>query len=543
MFSDNLPTTEEQSKTQEAVLIIALLSGVLSALLVRVAWQADDAFAAWRLVDNFVNGYGPKYNLDERVQTFTSMLWTFLVAVIYFFTGNIYYTSIFTSIVLTLSAAALISWNARGNLLLLAYIYLTLCLSLSFMDFSAAGFENPLSHLLMACFTFLFLRYDYKCKRTYCALFFITALAALTRLDVLAIYFFPLMLVFLRSNFSLRTRLYGVLWLITPLVLWTSFSLIYYGFPLQNAAYAKRFNNLELIEYLKAGIDYYLNTLYRDPLTLSTILAGVLLGLTSRNVKLFCLALGVSAYLAYVFYIGGGYMGGRFFSLSFFTALIIIINVALVQRQNAVIAMIAITLLLGISAKDPIFTSGKDYGSKRDLAPTQEWHQRGITDERASWYQHSGLLLSTRFVDMPRPTPEWDFLKLIEKWVPDQTDANGRCSGMIIPTGYAGFFTPRHCHVFDSNGQVDPLMSRIPAPIKRDWKQGHQFKTVPAGYHATIRTGVNQITDPSLAAFYDKLSIITRGPIFSWKRFKTIVAMNLGYYDHYLEEYANRIYK
>ena len=38
------------------------------------AWVADDAFITLRTVDNLLAGYGPRWNVVERVQTYTHPL-------------------------------------------------------------------------------------------------------------------------------------------------------------------------------------------------------------------------------------------------------------------------------------------------------------------------------------------------------------------------------------------------------------------------------------------------------------------------------------
>jgi hypothetical protein len=42
------------------------------------------------------------------------------------------------------------------------------------------------------------------------------------------------------------------------------------------------------------------------------------------------------------------------------------------------------------------------------------------------------------------------------------------------------------------------------------------------------------IVDPKLHEYYNVLRTITRGPIWSVRRLKEIVWINLGYYDHLL---------
>ncbi len=52
-------------------------------LLIRTAWLCDDAYISYRVVDNFVNGYGLKWNISERVQAYTHPLWLFLNIIAY----------------------------------------------------------------------------------------------------------------------------------------------------------------------------------------------------------------------------------------------------------------------------------------------------------------------------------------------------------------------------------------------------------------------------------------------------------------------------
>jgi len=80
------------------IIFVILLLILFTVVLIRTAWLADDAYITFRTVDNFVNGYGLTWNTDERVETYSNPLWMFLVAVFYFFTNEIYFTSIILSI-------------------------------------------------------------------------------------------------------------------------------------------------------------------------------------------------------------------------------------------------------------------------------------------------------------------------------------------------------------------------------------------------------------------------------------------------------------
>ena len=67
-----------------------------SALLIvfRTAWVSDDAFITFRTIDNILHGFGPRWNIDERVQTFTHPLWLLLLTPLVAITGNPYLASI-----------------------------------------------------------------------------------------------------------------------------------------------------------------------------------------------------------------------------------------------------------------------------------------------------------------------------------------------------------------------------------------------------------------------------------------------------------------
>jgi arabinofuranosyltransferase len=64
---------------------------------------------------------------------------------------------------------------------------------------------------------------------------------------------------------------------------------------------------------------------------------------------------------------------------------------------------------------------------------------------------------------------------------------------------------------------------------------------VPDGYLQTLARNENLIVDKNLSEYYDKLSIIIRGSIFSKQRFIEIIKMNLGFYNHLLKKYSDTI--
>ena len=67
-----------------------LILGIIAflGLLLLNAWISDDAYITFRTVHNLVAGYGPVYNITDRVQTFTNPLWMLGVTGGYAITGR-----------------------------------------------------------------------------------------------------------------------------------------------------------------------------------------------------------------------------------------------------------------------------------------------------------------------------------------------------------------------------------------------------------------------------------------------------------------------
>jgi arabinofuranosyltransferase len=93
--------------------------------------------------------------------------------------------------------------------------------------------------------------------------------------------------------------------------------------------------------------------------------------------------------------------------------------------------------------------------------------------------------------------------------------------------GMEAFAAGPKVHLVDQFALTDPLLARIPfEPRDRSWRIGHFYRTLPDGYFDSVRTGKNRLKDPCIARFYEHLSRVTHGPIWSWQRFKDIYWLN-----------------
>jgi arabinofuranosyltransferase len=105
--------------------------------------------------------------------------------------------------------------------------------------------------------------------------------------------------------------------------------------------------------------------------------------------------------------------------------------------------------------------------------------------------------------------------------------------------GLEGYFAGPLVHIIDVHALSDPLLARIPGGSSTS-VMGHFQRTVPDGYVETIRTGTNRLTDPDLAAYYERLRLVVAGPLWSARRLVTIALLLAGHYDHYLNSYVTR---
>ena len=230
----------------------------------------------FRTVDNFVHGYGLIWNVSMRVQAYSNPLWMLLVIPFYWLSGEIYYTAIALSMTVSLLAVWILCARfARSGRSALLAAFVLVC-SKAFTDYSTSGLENPLTHLLLAAFYVVFLDRGQD-RRAVFYLALLAALATVNRLDAIVLFAPPLAY----ALWSRRGRdaVVDCCLGFTPLALWELFSLLYYGFPFPNTAYAKLATGLPLPDRLSRGVDYLYNSLSIDPLTLAVIAVESMLGL------------------------------------------------------------------------------------------------------------------------------------------------------------------------------------------------------------------------------------------------------------------------
>ncbi|MBU1628318.1 hypothetical protein KKB18_13195, partial [bacterium] len=291
-------------------------------VLLRTAWLSDDAYITFRTVDNFVNGWGLRWNVDERVQVYTHPFWMFALSACYFFTHEIYYTSLFLSIAITLTSVVLLAFKiARSFASALIAIIILIC-SKAFIDFSTSGLENPLTNLLFATFFTVFLTLETNQKRFY-FLCLLAALSAFNRMDTI-LFYIPVLIYEFRKLHKHKKSLVTLLFGFSPFIIWELFSLFYYGFLFPNTAYAKLSTGIESSKLVKHGFLYLLDSTNNDPITVLAIISAILITCIKKENKNIPIILGIILYLIYVVKIGGDFMSGRYMNALLFSAVALI---------------------------------------------------------------------------------------------------------------------------------------------------------------------------------------------------------------------------
>ncbi len=487
-------------------LALIALGIVFAAVVLRTAWVSDDAFITFRTVDNALHGDGLRWNPAERVQTYTHPLWMLLLLATTALVGNPYLGSLGLSLALTGCAVVLLLRVARGRTWPSVFALVALTSSSAFVDYSTSGLENALSHALLAWLLTACAHPTDRRKRAF-RRGTILALIGTTRLDLLVLAS-PLALGSLARWRRTLPWFTAGLW---PLAAWELFAIVYYGVPFPNTAYAKLATGIPQPELLHQGFVYLLDSLNRDPVTLLVIVTAIAVQLSSGRLRGWVHGLALALYLVYVVRIGGDFMSGRFLTAPFVVALMLLMRAEWPASAALQVAPAVAVLALGVSAPGPLPPLLlRGFEQPIELI----WPPSGIVDERSYYFARTALVTRHGI----RTGPEH------EAWVLASLRAQHPTTVIWNTVGMPGYVLGRGRHFIDPLGLGDPLLARLPA--KRRWRIGHYERAVPDGYFESVLTGSNRIVDPALAAYYDVIREVTRGPLFTMRRWRAIVELN-----------------
>lgn len=509
--------------------VLLLPSLILSACLLYyiriITWTHEDTNITLRVIDNAVNGYGLRWNPDERVQVFTHPLWALLLIPATFICKLFLPASpdlpAFQALYAAHGALSILSITVMLTVLLHHFrrhpvwfatlIILPLFSTAAFTDYASAGLENPLAFALMT----LLVNSIYKSPTP--TVWFQRSLFAtlliMTRMDLIIILApaFALTLWPHRRNLPFAPLILGTI----PLLAWWAFCIVYYGFIMPNTYYAKISSSFPLTIYLREGLLYVIDFARGSPTGITMLLLAIgwfTTQLAHARAALLSLSLlaGGLAYTLYITYVGGDYMSGRLLSYPFCFLTLVFAYDALRTTHSFHRAGAAMLFAAMILTQPWVSTIEYNFTDSLD-----------ITNER--YFRITTCSFCPFHID---PTEEgWAIQGMEFRKYAHEHPVNNAVA-IIGSVGLTGLFSGPGVIIIDHVRITDPFLSRL--PVLGNFRIGHFYTAPPPGYYETRVYNDSSHMESTLAEYYNNLRLITSGPIWTWQRWKQIFAFNTG---------------
>jgi arabinofuranosyltransferase len=486
---------------------------ILSIILITVfflsAWVADDAYITFRTIDHFWQGYGLRWNIDERVQTYTHPLWMLLLSIIGYPFQELFYSSLALSFICLISMLMLF-FKFKNSISWLSIGLLTLLSSKAFVDYTSSGLENPLLHLLTCCLV----AYSLIRKEphlTIISMFF--SLFFITRIDSI-IFISPILILFIYQTYqkhgfftSVKRTAAGSL----PAIIWLFFAVYYYGSAIPNTAWAKLNHGIGRSQLVGQGLDYIVENIIHDPITLIIIIGGMIFFATSKNKIKKAISIGLFLNIAYLVWIGADYMYGRFLS----NLLICVIAVQifdpktppLKQRYLNICSIVTIiTIALNTHNWTPNF-------SQTFIT------SNGMADERGYYYKTNGLIPNLIYKDHINYSSY--------SWMSDLKDTKPNTVITKPNIGMFGYLSPNTTHIIDNLALSDPFLAQHPMRLGY-WRIGHHERWVSQEYIESVKSHQNLLTTPQEHKILDDIWLLSRAPLNTPARWGAIIRLHTG---------------
>ena len=267
---------------------------------------ADDSYIIFRYLDNWLDGHGLVYNLDERVEGYTQFLWIVTLAPMLL----VGFAPETASLILGIFALVCLLWAVFYTAKILAdsssagWAALILAASsVHLVSWSVSGMETVLFATFLALANYLLSK---KNRHTPISSF-IYGLAYLTR-PTGAMHTAIAFVAAIPKHWREKTVLYiirtGILFLILPAV-HLIFRLVYYGYPLPNTFYAKLGGNIP--DMVPDGLIYFSRFLFSGGIVLVVPALLTLFLQKTRNWLVSAMLLQILFQFLYVIKIGGDY--------------------------------------------------------------------------------------------------------------------------------------------------------------------------------------------------------------------------------------------
>jgi arabinofuranosyltransferase len=422
------------------------------------------------------------------------------------------------------------------------------------MDFSSSGLENPLLYLLLSIFFYYYYAFFKSSslnerKKNISRLLFVLGLMSISRHDISTLIAIPSMyvvFVFCKNagyKQGLQFLLQKSYLLLVPLLLWTVFSVIYYGVPFPNTAYAKMLHGIPRADLIDFGLLYIKVSLIFDKFALLVLFGLLLRVIWKRELSLLFLASGVLLNFCYVIYVGGDFMQGRFISEALFVSVLGLVLPSLVKHpvrevsQTSYIVPVLVVALFALMlfVDSPLKLrpdSGFDISEGR-----RHYSWRGILNERNFYFKTNSLWAYLhRDVTQPFPDHKWCRMGISAR---EQNKQSSDFGGI----GMYGYCAGLDLVVIDNLALGEPFLARLPKAPDHDWRAGHFHRDYPRGYYESRLSHENHIQEPHLAMLWSDVAQLAHEPLFTLARWQAIRRINSGYYgnigDYYFADLAS----
>ena len=496
-------------------LTFPLICLVFSVLYLFSAWVADDAYITFRTIENFHNGYGLRWNIDERVQSYTHPLWMLNLLFGKYLIDDLYYLVIVLGFFYTLLTLYLLYQLTKHRPILFILASLIFFSSKAVLDFSSSGLENSLSYFLIALFFYLIIKLK---EHKYFYLYLSLTLSAmfLNRMDLI-IPFLPLALYFFfykpYKNNKLKSAFIAGFIGFIPVILWSCFAIYYYGSFFANSVIAKTNLGLPATHLQIQGFKYLYANLIYEPFTSLFIYTVLAYSLFSKDVINKILGFGIALYVLYLIHVGADYMYGRFLAVPFIISLFIFAKNALnLPIKTAQFAIFVTALLSSYNLYQ--------YSVKHII--NFKISTKSFNDERAFYYRTTGLwpVLTKQNITIANHFSETPTLF---------KDVNERVL-LLYNMGFNGYIVSKvfpERHIIDKLALTDAFLAAHPMSYGY-WRVGHFNRALNVEYINSVKAKTNQITLAEDRYVLDQVWLLTRAPLNDPRRWQAIIDWHTG---------------
>ena len=511
-------TVVRSDPVDEAVVpnrLSVVLAGVTYAFAVGMflknAWVTEDAYILFRSVEQVFAGNGPVWNLHERVQVFTSPLWFGLLVLSRILSADLYLNAVVLSFALWLFTLRNLQRLAPNSPAFAMSVLLCVA-STAVHDYTSSGLENVLAYALITYFLLQTVRLHRDAleppdvTRTLFRLCLAFGLISVTRHDLVLLLLPPAAFAVWSHR---RLMITAPLWFslaaaaFVPLAAWTLFSLVYYGFPWPNTAYAKLNTGIARADLVLQGLRYLYAGMLQDAITLPIIGAALVVpSFSTRPAACRFVGAGIVFNLVYVVSVGGDFMLGRFLSYACLASVCLLTwNVSdmavtlLVDRRHGVgpSRLVVPRCRWTLSAAAVTIAAVWAYAVVYPHTPVNCWSAKhehveqlyGIVSER-DWYEDMTLVRRLTYSGEDG------------MWLDDSVASNMRNSPELVHVagtiGRWGYLAGTREIIVDCNALSDPLLARLPVRDPHKWRIGHFTRAVPDGYVERV-TATQRIKD------------------------------------------------